>query len=135
MPDPQDHSGAPPPHVAVEYDEKVNTQGPGADSVCHLFKRSLGRYENFLLALQTESLGSTRIGGMLIPEVKDDYSRLRIWGEQTHAVFSKNARRSLDEQLSGDENTKKIVLRILRRLNNHIEKGCARVHIVVQDCD
>lgn len=132
MPDSQNHLGRPPPYAAVYDDEKVDHQSPGANSVCHLFKRSLGRYEALLLALQAESLRSTRLGIMLVPEVKDDFSRLRIWGEQTYAVFPQGARRSLDEQLRGDEDTKRIVLRSLRRLNSYIEKGCVRIHIAVQ---
>ena len=119
----------------LETDEVVNNQSPGAYSVCYLFKSSLRRYGTLLLALEAESLRSTRLGIMLVPRVKDDLGRLRIWGEQTHAVFPENARRSLDEQLRGDEDTKKIVVRSLRRLNNHIDKGCVRNPIISPDYD
>lgn len=51
------------------------------------------------------------------------FSRLRIWGEQTYAVLPRNARRSLDEQLREDEETKNIVIRTLQRLDNHIGRG------------
>jgi hypothetical protein len=88
------------------------------NSVCLLFESSLRRYGTLLQALETRDLLST-----LVPKVKDEFGRLRIWGEETCAVLPQNARRSLDQQLREDENTKQIAIRSLRRLDNHIERG------------
>lgn len=55
--------------------------------------------------------------------IKDEYGRLRIWGEQTRAVLPEKARYSLDEQLRENEQTRNITLRTLRRLTNRIETG------------
>jgi hypothetical protein len=88
------------------------------NSVCLLFESSLRRYGTLLQALETRDLLST-----LVPKVKDEFGRLRIWGEETCAILPQNARRSLDQQLREDENTKQIAIRSLRRLDNHIERG------------
>lgn len=106
-----------------------------ADSICHLFESCLRRYGILLLALQTDALRSIHLIISLIPSIKDEFSRLRIWGEQTYAVLPQNARRSLDEQLREDEDTRKVVIRCLRRLNKHIEKGRSRQHVWPQMCD
>lgn len=85
-----------------------------------------------MLALQRKTLQPTHLTTSLVPELKDEFSRLRIWGEQTYAVLPQNARRSLDEQIREDEETKQIVIRSLQRLNNHIGKGEARIHNITQ---
>lgn len=107
----------------------------GMDSVSDLFESCLRRYGILLLALQTEALRSEHLIINLVPDIKDEFSRLRIWGEQTYAVLPQNARHSLDEQLREDENTKKVVTSCLRRLNNHIEKGWSRHNVGPEICD
>jgi len=137
MSDLQSHLESPPPYAAVDDDdddEQGNIQSQDANSACRLFLKSLRRYKALLLALEEQPLRSASIGIMLVPEVKEDLSRLRIWGEQTHAVFPQNSRRSLDERLRGDEGTKEIVLRFLRRLNDYIGKGCVKIHIATPNC-
>jgi hypothetical protein len=102
-------------------------------SISHLFESSMRGYGALLVALQMENLHSTLRASSLIPEVKDEFSRLRIWGEQTYAVLPQNARRSLDEQLREDEDTKRIVTGSLRRLNNQIARGWVRSQDVCCD--
>jgi hypothetical protein len=102
-------------------------------SISHLFESSMRGYGTLLLALQMENSHSTLTTTSLIPEVKDEFSRLRIWGEQTYAVLPQNARRSLDEQLREDEDTKRIVTGSLRRLNNQIARGWTRSQDVCCD--
>lgn len=96
---------------------------PDTSSIFQLFKTCSWNYETLLSTLQTDTSRSAHTSISLVPEIKDEFSRLRIWGEQTYAVLPQNARRSLDEQLREDEATKKVVTRCLQRLNNHIEKG------------
>ena len=98
-----------------------------AESACRLCERSIRRYGTFLLALQRNAPQSTHLTTTTVPELKDEFSRLRIWGEQTYAVLPRNARRSLDEQLREDEETKNIVIRTLQRLDNHIGRGQSRI--------
>ncbi|KAG9759091.1 hypothetical protein KCU73_g3565, partial [Aureobasidium melanogenum] len=100
----------------------VNASYPDNDSVCHLFESCLRRYGTLLLALQSEPMRSSDTFKVIVPEVKDEFSRLRIWGEQSYAVLPQNARRSLDEQLREDNDTKTIVIGSLRRLANHVSK-------------
>jgi hypothetical protein len=109
-------------------DQIATHSSPETNSICHLFESCTRRYETLLLALQTATTRSTHSAAALVPEVKDEFSRLRVWGEQTHAVLPQNARRSLDEQLRGDAETKEIASGTLRRLNNHIERGWVRTH-------
>jgi hypothetical protein len=113
-----------------EPKSKVTAQEKGlhTESMCDLFRSSVRSFQ--LLLLQTETLSSPVLTTSLVPQVKDEFSRLRIWGEQTYAVLPQNSRRSLDAQLREDEDTKKIVVRSLRRLNNHIEKGCVTNYTV-----
>ena len=84
-----------------------------AESACRLFEKSIRRYGTLLLALQRNAPQSTHLTTTTVPKLKDEFSRLRIWGEQTYAVLPRNARRSLDEQLREDEETKNIVIRTL----------------------
>ncbi|KAG9845084.1 hypothetical protein KCU98_g7016, partial [Aureobasidium melanogenum] len=107
----------------LEIDKTLKDDIVGIDSICHLFQSCLRRYGLLLLALQTDALRSTHLVISLVPDIKDEFSRLRIWGEQTYAVLPQNARHSLDEQLREDEDTKNVVIRCLRRLNSHIEKA------------
>jgi hypothetical protein len=116
----------------LQIDEIAKKRIHDANSVCLLFEDSLGRYATLLQALETEDLPSTRWASSLVTAVKDEFSRLRIWGEQTSAVLPQNARRSLDQQLREDEDTKQIVLRSLRRLHSHIERGQVKKHTVLQ---
>ncbi|CAD0097587.1 unnamed protein product [Aureobasidium mustum] len=110
-----------------EYDSEIDVipEDDIADttSICHLFESCLRRYGVLLFTLQTDTLRSAHLVTSIVPEIKDEFSRLRIWGEQTYAVLPQNARRSLDEQLREDGDTKKIVIRCLQRLNTHIEKA------------
>jgi hypothetical protein len=103
----------------ADIDRRAKNGVMDTNSVCLLFESSLRRYESLLQALETRDLLSTH----LVPKVKDEIGRLRIWGEETCAVLPQNARRSLDQQLREDEDTKQIVIRSLRRLDNHIERG------------
>ncbi|KAI4763352.1 hypothetical protein E4T52_08029 [Aureobasidium sp. EXF-3400] len=116
----------------LETEESPKHKSLDTDSTCRLFKSSLRSYGTLLLALQRETLRSTHLTTSLVPELKDEFSRLRIWGEQTYAVLPRNARRSLDEQLREDEDTKQIVIRSLQRLNNHIRKGWATTQDIAQ---
>lgn len=118
--------------LETEDPPKHKSKSLNADSACQLFESSLRRYGTLLLALQRETLQSTHLTTSLIPELKDEFSRLRIWGEQTYAVLPQNSRRSLDEQLREDEETKQIVIRSLQRLNNHIVKGWAGIYDIIQ---
>ncbi|KAH0150767.1 hypothetical protein KCU67_g10527, partial [Aureobasidium melanogenum] len=83
----------------------------------------------------TDALRSTHLVISLVPDIKDEFSRLRIWGEQTYAVLPQNARRSLDEQLREDEDTKNVVIRCLRRLNSHIEKAIEQTNRFLPTAD
>ncbi|KAG9513523.1 hypothetical protein KCV07_g8721, partial [Aureobasidium melanogenum] len=111
----------------TKHDAKIGTiskdEIPNAPSIYHLYGSCLTSYGLLLLSLETDSLCSTHLTTSLVPTVKDEFSRLRIWGEQTYAVLPQNARRSLDERLREDEDTKEVVIRCLRRLNNHIKKA------------
>jgi hypothetical protein len=119
-------------NLETEEISKHKGKSLDADSACQLFESSLRRYGTLLLAVQRETLQSTHLTTSLVPELKDEFGRLRNWGEQTYAVLPQNARRSLDEQLREDEETKQIVIRSLQRLNNHIGKGWARIHDITQ---
>ncbi|TIA29191.1 hypothetical protein D6C79_10014 [Aureobasidium pullulans] len=90
-------------------------------SISTLYRDALQKYGKLVLdfeehasplapTLQAHSVG-----------IKDEYGRLRIWGEQTRAVLPEKARHSLDEQLRENEQTGNMILRTLRRLTNHIE--------------
>jgi hypothetical protein len=119
----------------LQTEDSPKHKSPDTDSACQLFESSLRRYGTLLLALQRGTLQSTHLTTSLVPELKDEFSRLRIWGEQTYAVLPQNARRSLDEQLREDGETKQIVIRSLQRLNNHIGKGQARIYDITQTSD
>lgn len=116
-------------YIAANSTHDLNTKedtkhkSPDADSACHLFESSIRRYGTLLLHVQREASQSTRLTTSTVPELKDEFSRLRIWGEQTYAVLPRNARRSLDEQLREDKETREIVTRTLRRLDSHIGRG------------
>lgn len=126
-------------HFGREHDSEIDAIPKDniveIDSICQLFESCLRRYGILLLALQTDALRSTHLVNSLVPNIKDEFSRLRIWGEQTYAVLPQNARRSLDEQLHEDEDTRKVVISCLRRLNNQIEKGRSSRHVGPQICD
>ncbi|KAG9638298.1 hypothetical protein KCU64_g13857, partial [Aureobasidium melanogenum] len=96
---------------------------PDTSSIFQLFRTCSWNYEMLLSTLQTDTSHSAHTSISLVPEIKDEFSRLRIWGEQTYAVLPQNTRRSLDQQLRADQDTKKIVIRCLQRLNNHVEKA------------
>jgi hypothetical protein len=100
---------------------------PDTSSISQLFRTCSWNYETLLSTLQTDTSRSAHTSISLVPEVKDEFSRLRIWGEQTYAVLPQNTRRSLDQRLREDEDTKKIVTRCLQRLNSHIEKGWCKI--------
>lgn len=111
----------------TRYDSEIDTSPKDRiqdiDSICHVFECCLRKYGTLLLVAQTDASRLSHFSDILIPEIKNEFSRLRIWGEQTRAGLPRNARRSLDQQLREDEQTKNIVIRCLRRLTNHIEKG------------
>jgi hypothetical protein len=108
----------------------VNTQDKslGVRSVCDMFKSCFEGYETLLSALQNNARHSVYLTNCLIPEAKDEFSRLHIWGEQTCAVFPQAARRSLDQQLRDKEEIKEIVMRSLRRLERYIGRGMSSDH-------
>jgi hypothetical protein len=116
-----------------EPDGTATNTSLDTDFISHLFDSSMRNYGAFLLALQAENPHSTLKATSIVPKVKDEFSRLRIWGEQTYAVLPQNARRSLDEQLREDEDTKRIVTGSLRRLNNQIARGWTRSQDVCCD--
>ncbi|THY03991.1 hypothetical protein D6D01_10155, partial [Aureobasidium pullulans] len=93
----------------------------GIMSISTLYQDALKNYGNIVLNFEehASSLAPT------LPDhsvgIKDEYGRLRIWGEQTRAVLPEKARYSLDEQLRENEQTRDIILRTLRRLTNRIE--------------
>jgi hypothetical protein len=103
----------------IKTDRRAKSGLMDTNSVCLLFESSFRRYGTLLQALETRDLLSTH----LVPKVKDEFGRLRIWGEETCAILPQNARRSLDQQLREDGDTKQIAIRSLRRLDNHIERG------------
>ncbi|KAH0365206.1 hypothetical protein KCU65_g6254, partial [Aureobasidium melanogenum] len=103
---------------AISRDEMQN-----APFICHLYEDCLNSYEKLLFSVQTDSLFPTHLTTSLVSTVKDEFSRLRIWGEQTYAVLPQNARRSLDERLREDKDTREIVTRCLRRLKNYVEQA------------
>ncbi|TIA29987.1 hypothetical protein D6C78_09876 [Aureobasidium pullulans] len=94
-------------------------------SIYSFHEKCIRNYENLLLALESENLYAKRLPAGTIVEAKDEYSRLRIWGEQTYAVLPQRARRSLDAQLRDDEETKKIITGTLKRLSDHITRDQA----------
>jgi hypothetical protein len=114
-----------------DMDEIPKYKSLNTISAWHLFEGCLRNYKALLMALQTEDLRLTYLTTSIVPELKDEFSRLRVWGEQTYVTLIRNARYSLDEQLCEDKNIKKIVLNSLRRLNNHIERGCATNHTIL----
>jgi hypothetical protein len=105
-------------------------ESPNGTSACHLFDCCLRRYGALLLVLQTDDPRLTHLAPSSFLELKDEFSRLRVWGEQTYAVLPQNARRSLDAQLREDDDTKRIVTGSLQRLNNRIERGWVRIQAV-----
>ncbi|THX48983.1 hypothetical protein D6D11_05853, partial [Aureobasidium pullulans] len=105
-------------------DVSLNTV-PVTKSIYSFHEKCIRNYENLLLALESENLYAKRLPAGTIVEAKDEYSRLRIWGEQTYAVLPQRARRSLDAQLRDDEETKKIITGTLKRLSDHITRDQA----------
>lgn len=125
-------------NLETKYDSEIDINPEGDQngvSICHLFGSCLRKYGTLLLALQTDALCSAHLTISLVTDIKDEFSRLRIWGEQTYAVLPQNSRRSLDEQLREDGDTRTVVIRCLQRLDNHIEKGWFRHHIKPHSCD
>jgi len=101
---------------------------PYEASIYDLYKKVLEAHEKLLALLRVDTtVSAIRLATGLVPEVEDICSRLRIWGEQTCAVLPPRARRSLDKQLCEDDLTKKIILRSLERLYNHIMRGRSAV--------
>ncbi|THX96308.1 hypothetical protein D6D03_08817 [Aureobasidium pullulans] len=103
-------------------DVSLNTV-PVTKSIYSFHEKCIRNYENLLLALESENLYAKRLPAGTIVEAKDEYSRLRIWGEQTYAVLPQKARRSLDAQLRDDEETKNIITGTLKRLSDHITRA------------
>lgn len=114
----------------LQSDESAKERNLDTNSVCLLFKCSLRRYQSFLRNMEKEELRPTHSTSSVIAKIKDEFSRLRVWGEQTCAILPQNARRSLDQQLRGNVDAKQIVIRSLRRLDNHLERGQISKHIV-----
>ncbi|THY58157.1 hypothetical protein D6C97_04510 [Aureobasidium pullulans] len=103
-------------------DVSLNTV-PVTKSIYSFHEKCIRNYENLLLALESENLYAKRSPAGTLVEAKDEYSRLRIWGEQTCAVLPQKARRSLDAQLRDDEETKRIITGTLKRLSDHITRA------------
>jgi hypothetical protein len=111
-----------------KFDVTIQDESLGVRSVCDLFKSCVEEYETLLSALQSNARHSEYLTNCLIPEAKDEFSRLHIWGEQTCAVFPEAARRSLDQQLRDKEEIKQIVMRSLERLERYIGRGLSSDH-------
>jgi hypothetical protein len=111
-------------------DANTQDRSLGARSVCDIFKSCVEGYQTLLSTLENNARHSVYLTNCLIPEAKDEFSRLNIWGEQTCAVFPQAARRSLDQQLRDKEEIKQIVMRSLRRLERYIGRGLSSDHHV-----
>lgn len=112
----------------LEYtsDQASHGQSLDADSIFLLFESCVERYRSLLSAIQRKSQYNVYLRDLLKSEALDELSRLYIWGQQTCAVLPQNSRHSLDQRLRKDGDTQKVVIRSLRRLCNHIDRGQAK---------
>ncbi|THZ63568.1 hypothetical protein D6C85_08891 [Aureobasidium pullulans] len=97
------------------------TSAYGIMSISTLYRDALQKYGKLVLDFEEHASPLAPTFQAHSVGIKDEYGRLRIWGEQTRAVLPEKARHSLDEQLRENEQTRNIILRTLRRLTNHIE--------------
>ena len=87
------------------------------------FSQCLASYKRFLLALSKENCRAVHLQQVNLPEILEEYGRLKIWGDQTKATLPEKARGSLDDILRNDASLKDVVFDILCRLRAQLELG------------
>lgn len=112
------------------FDQATHGQSLDANSIFRLFESCVERYQSLLSAIRRKSQYNMYLRDRLGSKILDEFSRLYIWGQQTCAVLPPKSRNSLDQRLREDGDTEQVVIRSLRRLCNHIDRGQVEKHIV-----
>ncbi|KAF4336913.1 transcriptional repressor tup1 [Fusarium beomiforme] len=89
---------------------------PGATSLSKLYSECMRHFQSFLLTLSETDCRVIHLGQVVLPEILEQYGRIKIWGDQSKADFPERARGSLDDTLRKDEELRSLVQAILRRL-------------------
>ncbi len=101
--------------------ERIPEAGiPQTPSIFTSFSDCLRSFRQLFLALSKKSSRVVILQQVKVPDVLDEYGRLKIWGDQTKATLPEKSRGSLDDTLRNESNLKVIVLNILRRLQTQL---------------
>jgi len=97
-----------------------NADGP---SLAECYGRSVRSFAELLVALYDKRCRVVHLDQIHLPQISDEYGRLKIWGDQTKAELPARARGSLDDTLRRDDELKQLVRGILRRLAAILKQG------------
>ena len=92
---------------------------PDTSSIASAFSACLEAYRDFYLVLARDERTATET--IPLPEVADEYGRLKVWGANTEAL--RTGRGSLDDKLRNDGRLKSMILTLLRELTEDLQRG------------
>jgi hypothetical protein len=94
-----------------------------APSLSESYGECIQSFGRFLLALSKEDCCVIHLEQIHLPEILEEYGRVKIWGDQTKADLPARARGSLDDALRHDNELKQLIQALLTRLKVLLSQG------------
>lgn len=121
-----DEAEEPHPNLQSESLEADNTRKAEEElpiiSLSHLFMTSIRYFWELVDKVNDDSFGHA-IPAVLIARTSNEYSRLKIWGQQTRISSDPRTRASLEESLRDERGIRNVVAGALGQLTEEIQSG------------
>lgn len=93
------------------------------ESIANRYSASIDAFRQLLFALGADDCRAVHLRQIEAPELMDEFGRLQVWGDQSHANLPERARGSLDDILRHNDTLKRVVQGILDQLRNLLDTG------------
>lgn len=99
-----------------------SSDAPGS-SLSELYIECIQSFAEFLVVLDEKDCRVICLQQVHLPEILEEYGRVKVWGDQTKAELPARARGSLDDTLRHDDKLRDLVQAILMRLKALLSQG------------
>lgn len=99
------------------------TAPDSGSSLSESYIECIQSFGKFVLALDEKDCRVIHLEQVDLPEILEEYGRIKIWGDQTKADLPARARGSLDDTLRHEDELKCLVQAILMRLRGILGQG------------